>query len=291
MATVIEIYGMYEYPNVVRHVVNEGKARAPRNEPTLDAGHVTVVLHDPTQGLAVGCGRGLSPRVAAAEAVQLIGGFHDPDLMVWASPNFEAFQDEPGQPFHGAYGNRIGNQLAAVRRKLDADPHTRQAVINLWDPTVDNDPGHRDYPCTIALGFSITEAGFLDMNVLMRSNDVWLGFPYDVFQFTQLQLTLWRVLKKTLDVKLGQYTHTAWSLHFYERDYAHLHKLRIPYPEHRTFQPQGFTHGAPEGLVYGAILYDEATESEKWYHDQFTGYRQARANAAAELGRHVVGGS
>lgn len=276
----IELYGMYEYANVVRHVIETGVPRAPRGLTTLDAGHVTVVLHDPRQGLAVGCGRGLSPRVAATEAVQLIGAFHDPDLMLWSSHLFGAFQDEPHQAFHGAYGYRIADQLAEVTRKLREDPDTRQAVITLWRPELDNEPGHRDYPCTIALGFTLGRHG-LNMNVVMRSNDVWLGFPYDVFQFTQLQLTLARVL----GVEVGTYTHTAWSMHFYETNYAGVAKLRVPYPKHRAFQPLGLDGRFAAKWVYeeDTTFKTDPTETEMWYHAQFAGFRQSR-RAAAELG-------
>ena len=54
------------------------------------------------------------------------------------------------------------------------------------------------------------------MTTYMRSNDLWMGFPYDVFQFTCLQT----LLAMELDVELGTYTHVAGSLHLYERDYA-----------------------------------------------------------------------
>jgi hypothetical protein len=51
--------------------------------------------------------------------------------------------------------------------------------------------------------------------VTMRSNDLWLGFPYDVFTFTQIQ----RYLAVMLAVGLGSYTHNVGSLHLYEEHY------------------------------------------------------------------------
>jgi thymidylate synthase len=53
------------------------------------------------------------------------------------------------------------------------------------------------------------------MTTYMRSNDLWMGFPNDVFQFTCMQI--WLAMR--LGVKLGTYTHIAGSLHLYERDY------------------------------------------------------------------------
>ena len=48
----------------------------------------------------------------------------------------------------------------------------------------------------------------------MRSNDIWTGFPYDVFSFTAFQT----MLAFKLNVGIGEYTHIAGSLHLYERD-------------------------------------------------------------------------
>lgn len=48
----------------------------------------------------------------------------------------------------------------------------------------------------------------------MRSCDLWYGFPYDVFNFCNLQV----LLSMELGVELGTYTHICGSLHLYERD-------------------------------------------------------------------------
>ena len=71
----------------------------------------------------------------------------------------------------------------------------------------------KDLPCTISLQYLIRE-GALHCIVYMRSNDLWLGFPYDVFCFTAFQTKL----AMELGVKLGTYTHIAGSLHLYERN-------------------------------------------------------------------------
>ena len=58
----------------------------------------------------------------------------------------------------------------------------------------------------------------LYMTTYMRSNDLWLGFPFDIFQFMNLQVLLCMDLAD-MGVTLGTYTHHAGSLHLYERDY------------------------------------------------------------------------
>ena len=288
MAHLVRIKTMQEYRNVVDVVLRHGKPRSPRGEATLDAGQVTVVLEDPTYALAQGVGRGLSPRVAAVEALQLIGGFHHPEMMVWASPAFKQFMD--GETFHGAYGTRVGHQVELAVGKLEEDPDTRQAVVTLWDPAKDNDAGLHDYPCTVAFGFSVRRLDthdVLDMHVTMRSNDVWLGFPYDVFQFTQLQQSVAR----TLGMPVGEYTHTAWSMHLYEKHRQLAEALPAPGDALTVYQPKGIGWGP--GASFRGIMRDAQalavgqlhrklgsfgnshrvlTESEEWYRGVLSAY-------------------
>src|SRR5262249_45564725 len=118
---------MRSYREILSLVLNHGRQSRPRGLDTLDLDHVTIEFTHPQSGmLAIGTGRGLSLRIAAVEAIQLIGGFHDPEMMVWASRNFERFREGKDTEFYGAYGRRIGDQFMQVALKLMRDPDTRQ---------------------------------------------------------------------------------------------------------------------------------------------------------------------
>ena len=232
--------------------------------------------------LPTNTGRNLNPAIAAAEALQLIGAFSSPALMLRISPRFKAFMDENG--FHGAYGSRIRHQGLHVVSKLRQDDGSRQAVITLWDPVLDNQLDRHDYPCTIALQYQI-EDGKLCANTIMRSNDAWLGLPYDMFQFTQLQMTLAR----TLGLAYGWYRHTALSMHIYADDVPLVddvvvaHQLRgvtFPTSEHVSFQPHGIgleemplseTMKRARRLSIGSPL-TAPTLSESWYARVLTSF-------------------
>ena len=97
---------------------------------------------------------------------------------------------------------------------LKENPNTRQAVIHLKSARDVTAKPTKDLPCTISLQFFIRDEK-LYMTTYMRSNDIWMGFPYDVFQFTCMQI----YLAMRLNVKLGTYTHIAGSLHLYKRNY------------------------------------------------------------------------
>jgi thymidylate synthase len=275
MATVIEgRTGQSVYPDVVAHVLRKGRTRSPRGQMTLDAGTVIINLQCATNALPLGCGRSTNRNIAAAEAVQLVGGFSNPQLLLRASQAFAKFMNDG--KFHGAYGERIKTQMLGVARKLHDDPSTRQAVVALWDGWLDNLIGKNDYPCTLAIQFERDAwSGALNMSVMMRSNDVWLGLPYDMFQFTQLQLTL----ANSLGVQAGSYQHVALSLHLYGTDVAKAER-DMHNPTDFSMQPTGFgTMGQPFSEIMKRaqnvttnVVNENETASEAWYRERFASY-------------------
>lgn len=164
-------------------------------------------------GMPVRTGRKLNPDIGLAEAAQLVLGESHPDLMYTAFPNFRTFADG-GQWFHGAYGPRISPQIDRTLTLLASAADTRQAVISIWDHAYDGHRKVRDTPCTLVLQFLLRQDQ-LHMVTTMRSNDIWWGVPYDVFQFTSLQASF----ASYLGCEVGTYTHQMGSLHMYENDY------------------------------------------------------------------------
>lgn len=283
MARIVEgITGRDTYYDVIATVRRHGRRRNSRNGVVLEVPNLTVALESPVDALPLGVGRNLNPKIAAAEALQLLGGFSEPEWLVKIAPAFANYR-EPSGEFWGAYGYRIGHQLDHIITKLRCDPDTRQAVITLWDKDRDNVNGKSDYPCTIALGFAIIGSE-LSMNVTMRSNDVWLGLPYDLFQFAQLQLTLCNLN----GWKPGPYTHTAWSMHIYYRDVDQSYQVTDE-ADDKYEQPDGIGHSGVtiENIWSRAQLlalephnvrkFWEPTKSEEWYLDTLHGADKTQA--------------
>lgn len=130
-------------------------------------------------------------------------------------PEYKKYAD--GDVIFGGYGPRLfswkgQDQIANVTALLKSKPHTRQAVIQLFD-ACDLEEAHNDIPCTCTLQF-INRQGKLHMFVNMRSNDVHWGLPHDIFAFTMLQ----ELLARTLAVEVGTYKHAVGSLHIYDRN-------------------------------------------------------------------------
>lgn len=176
-------------------------------------GHTTVfdmqypVLTRPERALNYG--------FMAAEAAWILRG-SDRLVDLGAHRNKWAQYSNDGVRLDGAYGPKISAQMRYVLDTLQRDPTSRQAVISIWR---ENPRESKDIPCTLSLQFLIRKDR-LHLVVSMRSNDVWLGFPYDAFTFSMVASMVLIKLRKTIDqhLKLGICYFTAGSRHLYEKD-------------------------------------------------------------------------
>jgi thymidylate synthase len=201
------------YAATCREVRRQGRPVAPRGQPTLEVMGAHLRLTEPRRRLVdLPPYRQLNPAFAVAEALWILSGSDDPWIFTY-NRVLENFAD--AGRLRGAYGPRIRrwrdavDQLTHVRTLLAGDPDSRQAVVQLYDPAQDT-RGHRDVPCTLNYRFYIRD-GRLDMHTSMRSNDVWLGLPYDLFTATMLH----ELMASWLEVELGIYHHHVDSLHLY----------------------------------------------------------------------------
>ena len=166
--------------------------------------------------------RKMSPFYAAAELLWYLSGYDEIAMISYYAPQYKRFSDD-GKKAWGAYGKRWQryNQIERLIEVLREYPNTRQAVITCWHP-LDLGYAHekKDIPCTISLQFLIRDKK-LHCICTMRSNDVWLGLPYDIWSFTCLQILIAQELK----IEVGTYIHQPGSLHLYERNYEKVDKI------------------------------------------------------------------
>jgi len=172
----------------------------------------SATLTDPHRSLLMNPTRAISLPFAAAETLWYASSDSKIDRLLKYAPQYVKFSDD-GVTAYGAYGPRIYAQMAEARDRILAQDVTRQACVVVWRP---EDAGvvSKDVPCTTSMQFLLRE-GRLFMRVDMRSNDVWLGMPYDVFAFTNMQ----RCMANSLGVPVGTYTHNVGSMHLYSRNF------------------------------------------------------------------------
>lgn len=171
--------------------------------------------------------RNLSPYYACAELLWYLSMTDDTTFLQLFAPGYSRFCEDKIHAF-GAYGHRwvvntgslAKDQLTDAIETLKRYPESRQVIMTMWDGT---DLEHakvldkKDLPCTLTHQFLLRE-GYLHLITSMRSNDAWLGLPYDVFCNTQLQ----KLVADILGVVPGSYTHNAGSMHYYERNFKKI---------------------------------------------------------------------
>ncbi|AKJ72610.1 thymidylate synthase [Gordonia phage GMA2] len=198
------------YFAILRQIVAQGQSVPSRAGGTFEIENFSCVFEDSSH--AVQPARpNFSPLLGLMEGAQLVGSLARPRLMDTLWPKYAAYTDH-----HGDYGDRVGygDQIQYVVDTLIKTPDSRRAILNLWQPLQDTQPGFTDYPCTLNIGFRIREDR-LNMSVTMRSNDIWRGASSDFIQFSMLHQTV----AALVGIEPGKYFHNAYSLHLYESDW------------------------------------------------------------------------
>ena len=101
------------------------------------------------------------------------------------------------------------NQLDYVINELKRKDSTRRAVLTIYDAKEHTDY-NKDTPCTLNISFNIIN-NKLNMNVLMRSNDLYYGFCNDQYCFSKLQ----QFIANELNIEIGTYFHYVDNMHIY----------------------------------------------------------------------------
>lgn len=118
------------------------------------------------------------------------------------------------------------DQLAYVENLLKTDPTSRRIVMSYWDPrefqnTVLN-------PCHYTVQFYVRNENILDCHFVMRSNDLFLGNPFNIFGYSVLTY----ILAKRHGFTPGKLVYTCGDAHIYNNhiDQMNLQLSRDPRP-------------------------------------------------------------
>ena len=176
--------------------------------------------------------RKINNKFRAAEAAWILSGDNKVDTISKYCEKYAQYSDD-GIFMNGAYGPPVVDQLPYIIKALLKDRFTRQAVISIWRPK----PGEsKDIPCTISLQFLIRN-GELHCIANMRSNDIWLGTPYDIYTFSMIARYIIVSEKKfrVRGLQPGFLYLNSGSTHIYEQDLKKAKKLirEIPLVVHQ----------------------------------------------------------
>lgn len=193
------------------NILGRGTMTYPRGFKCLELLNVTTVfpMHKP---IVTTTARELGYKFLFAEAFWILTGDNRVETIKPFSKRIAEFSDD-GSIFFGAYGPKIYDQLTYVVNKLKEDKGTRQAVLTIWR---ENPPVSKDIPCTISVQWLIRN-NCLHCIDTMRSSDAWLGWPYDVFNFTMVTSFIMLHLREVYpELHLGNLFMNLGSSHLYD---------------------------------------------------------------------------
>lgn len=203
------------WKKLIKDLIDQVGTYSPRGAATKEIlGYQTTIdMNNPFLNIPK---RKLGEQFRYAEAAWILSGDNRVKTIAPYSKMISSFSDD-GVRFFGSYGPKIIDQLSYVVNTLYKDTSSRQAVINIWREK----PGpSKDIPCTCSLQFLIRDNKIYCV-ANMRSSDAWLGWPYDVFNFTCVSIYTLLQLKHLYNknYELGSLTLNAGSQHLYERNW------------------------------------------------------------------------
>lgn len=213
------------YLELINDVVHKGELVNCRGYDTVELLNqcISIDMKKPLINLTT---RKLGYKFACAEAAWVISGDNRVISLEPYSKIIKNFSDD-GVFFFGAYGPKVIDQLEYIGRCFKNDLYTRQAVINIWR---EKPPVSKDIPCTLNLQFIIRN-NELHIITNMRSSDLWLGVPYDLFTFSMIGSYVALYLKQLLkiNIQLGTLFLNAVSRHYYKDafGYTEEHVLEL----------------------------------------------------------------
>ncbi len=103
---------------------------------------------------------------------------------------------------------------------LEENKDSRRAVVTLWDPKNDSDIFNKSVPGLITLDFKLRK-NRLNITAVIRSNDLFFGWPANVYQIYCLQ----EYVRKKLNCLPGSITIFSTSIHIYKDQLEDIKKI------------------------------------------------------------------
>jgi thymidylate synthase len=287
------------YYDLIRDLTNYGRKVIVRGNECIEfPAPVVLVYEKPGHCWMNIPKRRFNPFFAIAEVYWILTGMGNVDWIAYYNKRMRDFNDG-GEDNHGAYGLRIRHwrsggapdidQIQHVVRKLTEDPCSRQAIISLWDPVRDNLYKSKDIPCNNQISYSLRD-GVLDQTVVIRSNDLVWGTPYNAVQFSHLHALVAGMLK----VKIGTFTYFIENLHYYLNLYKPtlanlLEKSFLRYQDHPFNPGAEVISNFDTATGHDLFLLEDSVNFiyESWSSLMWTPLRQAHFSGSGYWGQTI----
>ena len=218
------------YPEMNNYIFSEKDYQPSRDGDVKEMMDVKTHILNPYRRCVGGYERNANIFFLLAEAMWIALGKKDVQFLTFFNKKMAEYSDD-GETFHAPYGYRLRHwgirtedkfvedglgaskgydQVIDAIKILAENPNTRQVVMEIWNPNFDLGYKTKDIPCNDIVMLKIRN-GKLITTIGNRSNDLHLGLPTNVFQFSFLT----ELIAGALGIELGTQTHNSQSLHIY----------------------------------------------------------------------------
>jgi thymidylate synthase len=239
-----------------------------RTGKTLEVLRANINITQPRQRWVTTRKPTINPAFAIAECIWFIMGENNSAFLNYWNTQLPKYAGRV-KCYHGAYGNRLVrhfgvDQISTAYKTLLRNPKSRQVVLQIWDPKADlpfedGQPRDPDIPCNLLCLLKIREKR-LEWTQVVRSNDLFLGVPYNIAQFTFLQ----EIMASWLGIEMGSFFLLCDSLHVYEKDIDKV-TLSCQTPNLSTTNTDVISLKRNESFKYFSELYSRAVTLTKYY--------------------------
>ena len=140
----------------------------------------------------------------------------------------ETFRDDFGNSYnrHGTLHVKEVDQLQLLIDGIKQDPHGRRHILSAWNP------GELDQmalpPCHVMAQFYVNE-GRLSCQMYQRSNDLFLGCPFNIASYSLLT----HMIAQVCGLGVSEFIHVTGDAHIYLNhiDQVTEQLARTPFPE------------------------------------------------------------
>lgn len=201
--------------------VSEIEATRNGNAKVLGQATFRIQPHDPR--LCFLKGRNLNYRFAFVESAWILEGKNEFDFLSKYISSYGQYSDD-NKTLNGAYGYRLRyhfdeDQIENAISHLQENPESRRVVLQIYSVD-DLQKNSKDIPCNTTIYLKVNN-GCLNLTVVNRSNDLYLGIPYNIFVFGILQ----KYIAHRLNYDVGLQTQITDNLHLYEKDFEKVTQI------------------------------------------------------------------
>ena len=144
-------------------------------------------------------------------------------LKKWEYPSLEELEDvffkqQASSVYHYTYGARMfdyshsKNQIDDyIIPLLKNQPTSRRGIVVLYHPVIDSKTDLKETPSLISIYFKIIDDKLI-VTTLIRSNDMFIGWPANIYQVYLLQ----KYVAEKLEKRIGALTTISHSAHIFE---------------------------------------------------------------------------